>query len=75
MAQAGESVSECIRECTESGAVHYLRGVKVCVEFEYSLRRDVFSVGLRGSPRGSRYKYRKVKHTLESKLYKEQHMS
>lgn len=47
----------------------------MCVEFEYSLRRDVFSVGLRGSPRGSRYKYRKVKHTLESKLYKEQHMS
>lgn len=49
----------------------------MCVEFEYSSRRDVFSVGLRGSPRGSRYKYRKVitKHTLESKLYKEQHMS
>ena len=49
----------------------------MCVESEYSLRRAVFSVGLRGSLRGNRYKYRKVitKCTLESKLYKEQHMS
>lgn len=49
----------------------------MCVESEYSLRRAVFSVGLRGSPRDSRYKYRKVitKRTLESRLYKEQLMS
>lgn len=49
----------------------------MCVESECSLRRAVFSVGLRGSPRGSRYKYRKVitKRTLESRLYIEQHVS
>lgn len=32
----------------------------MCGESEYSLRKAVLSVGLRGSPRGSRYKYRAV---------------
>lgn len=42
----------------------------MCVEFEYSLRERCLQCGTEAAPEVVEYKYRKVKHTLESKLYK-----
>lgn len=41
---------------THSGSVHYLRDGKVWGKSENSLKEVVFSLGLRGSLRGSGYK-------------------